>query len=94
MSDAAFEAILEGLSPEEQERIRAMQRAPDWVYPAFVLSQGSDGEVAVSIYAIPEGEGEAVGDVLFRLPNMEHMKELRTYLNLAIEALEEGPDNG
>jgi len=90
MSDA-FEKLLEGFTSEEVEEIRAKQT--DWTYPAFVLSQGSDGETAVSIYLLPADGGEAFGDVLFRLPDMEHMKQLSTYLDLAIKAFEEDPDN-
>lgn len=89
MSDA-FEKILEGFTPEEAEEIRAKQNN-DWTYPAFVLSQGSNGEVAVSIYAVPEGYSEAEGDILFRLPSMADLKRLKTYLNIAIPAIEEGP---
>jgi len=57
--------------------------------PAFVGSVGSSGDVAMSIYHVPEGEEEFVGDILFRLDSLQQAEDLCAYLQVALPILKE-----
>lgn len=80
--------VPEGLPWREGDRQREIQRGfltKD--EPAFVGSIGNDGDVAMSVYYVPEGETEVVGDILFRLGGLQQLEELSAYLQVAIPIL-------